>query len=221
MRTHSLLCALGLALLNAGCGIYEYTTINVVVSTGRVVNEWKTRAYYRCQADKAWAEIRRSCPGERFSTDYAKGFKRGYVETIDRDGTPVPPCMPPYCYRSWHYESPAGHEAITEWFDGYRHGAVVAANSGYRDSVVVPLAVPGRDKMPNPFPGPGDMGPSGAEDLAPPATLPMPRESIPADPVPVAPPPGAKSAGAGNRLPPPEQTKTVPALSVPASRTGR
>src|SRR5262249_28490925 len=125
------------AFLPSGCGIFEYSAINTVVATARQVDEWKTRAHYRCLADKAWTDARRACPGEKFSKDYAKGFKRGYVETIDRNGTPLPPSMPPYCYRAWHYQSPAGHEAIDEWFSGYRHGAAVAVASGYRDWVIL------------------------------------------------------------------------------------
>src|SRR5262249_18316611 len=93
-------------------------------------------------ADDAWKQARADNPDLPCSIHYVHGFKDGYAGYLD-DGSPEPPGEPPWIYRTSHFETPEGVEAIKDWFAGSRHGALVAMASGYREAaVIIPVGRP-------------------------------------------------------------------------------
>jgi hypothetical protein len=139
-------------------------------------------------------------PARPYSPDYAMGFKDGFADYLYAGGTGEPPPLPPRYYWKMRYETPDGHQAMEDWFAGFRHGAGVARASGYREWVTIASSVP-----------------PDARGARPPALL-LP-DSTPAAPAgTMLPPPRQFSPPQGERpaLPPgprptsPEQTQAVP-----------
>src|SRR5262245_2864118 len=60
---------------------------------------------------------------EPFSVDYQDGFVDGFVDYLEAGGTGEPPMLPPRRYWRASFQSPAGHQAAEQWFEGFRHGA--------------------------------------------------------------------------------------------------
>jgi hypothetical protein len=80
--------------------------------------------------------------GGEVSKDFACGFKDGYARYLYEGGPLEPPPLAPRCYWNSCYENPEGHQAMLDWFAGWREGAAVAKASGFRDLVVVPTSSP-------------------------------------------------------------------------------
>src|SRR5207253_2309767 len=57
-------------------------------------------------------------------------------------GSGEPPPLPPRYYWKTRYETAEGHQAIADWFAGYRLGAAMAQESGYREWVTIPSSLP-------------------------------------------------------------------------------
>src|SRR4051794_24133388 len=108
MRLIASLVLMGLACCNTGCGIVKYSTINLWVPPGRILNQWRNRLNECEAAEVAWKQMRYTCPDGEYSKAFAKGFKKGFIEYLDANGTPQPPGAPPYCYRFLCFESPDG-----------------------------------------------------------------------------------------------------------------
>jgi hypothetical protein len=82
-------------------------------------------------------------PGTRssrptLSPDFAHGFKDGFADYVYAGGTGEPPPLPPRYYWKTRYETPQGHQAIADWFAGFRLRAELARESGYRELVMIP-----------------------------------------------------------------------------------
>jgi hypothetical protein len=90
-------------------------------------------------AEEAWEEV---CvrDGDAYSRHYRRGFLEGFRDYMNMGGTGDPPTLPPRSYWRIYYQSPEGHDAIQDWFDGFRHGSSVAKASGIRDYVTVPVS---------------------------------------------------------------------------------
>ena len=88
-------------------------------------------------AETAWLRIEQVNPSESFSPDYGYGFRDGFADYLDAGPGNVP-ALPPRRYWKGRYQSPDGHQAILDWYDGFAHGARVAAASGYRQFVTLP-----------------------------------------------------------------------------------
>jgi hypothetical protein len=98
-------------------------------------------------AEEAWDEIC-SRDGDVYSRHYRRGFFDGFNDYLDAGGTGDPPVAPPRTYWRVYFQNPEGHQAIQDWFEGFRHGASVARASGVRDYVVIPMSsLPPREIM--------------------------------------------------------------------------
>lgn len=145
MMLRKLLCILGPCLLLAGChGPIGLAWRTVVVEPLLYCPSKDMKAmhchHYQLATD-AWKEIVDSQPGDSYSPDYACGFKDGFADYLDAGGTGEPPALPPRRY--WHcsYRTPDGHQAIDDWFAGFRYGAACAKESGLRHFAVIPSSV--------------------------------------------------------------------------------
>jgi hypothetical protein len=88
-------------------------------------------------AEAAWEQLEcASAPGS-YSPDYGFGFREGFADYLDA-GPGDLPALPPRRYWQGRYQTPAGHQAILDWYAGFAHGARVAAASGYRQFVTLP-----------------------------------------------------------------------------------
>jgi hypothetical protein len=137
----------GVCLAVQGCGPITYATRTLVIEPVHYCltadNLLETHRNYQL-AESSWKAIVHAEPGVSYSADYAAGFKDGFADYLYAGGTGEPPPLPPRHYWKFRYETPQGHQAIEDWFAGFRHGAAVAQQSGYREWVLLPAAVPPR-----------------------------------------------------------------------------
>lgn len=91
-------------------------------------------------AAKAWQEVKMHAPEHPYSLDYEKGFLEGFRDYVESGGSGAPPAVPTLCYRLSWYRNPPGQQAITDWYEGFRRGALVAKESGYREIILVPIS---------------------------------------------------------------------------------
>lgn len=145
-KTRLLFAMLGACLLFTGCCCDLYcnaarTLLVEKVAFPRHIDRHSTRKQYRAWAECAWQEVLGTCPDVACSEDYEHGFKAGYVDYLYAGGTGEPPAVPPRCYWNLDYRSPGGHQAVTSWFAGFRHGAQVARDQGRRQVVTVPSSL--------------------------------------------------------------------------------
>jgi hypothetical protein len=191
---------LALILAGAGCcytgsvtggwDLYTNSARNLAESPVCFFDDVATTCRLRRYAEDAWLAARKASPDQRYSPDYAYGFKAGFVDYADAGGTGEPPAVPPFCYRLSCEAGPGRFHAVQDWYAGFRHGAAVARESGLRESLLVPLsAIPIARTTPPPaysqatteqgapdLPAPNEAEPRqpGASDL-----LPTPREVPP------------------------------------------
>jgi hypothetical protein len=209
------LCAAGTGCVTTGAATGEY---NFLANSFRNLGEWPLvgtaecrRAVRDCQrAKEAWREAQAACPDQAFSKDYAEGFIAGFRDYLDAGGNGLPPAVPPFRYRLARYDSPAGHQAVEDWYAGFRHGAAAARASGFRELNVIPLSAPPVDAVAEAQNGGGNgsgpaglsFGPGAAPGGPPAGGLPPPLEVVPDQlppPRPVTPPfPGPAPGGPGN-----------------------
>jgi hypothetical protein len=171
----------GLGLLCCGCGgpitlAARTVVIEPIHDWARADNCIEHHRDYRL-AEDVWKAIAEADPSHAFSPDFAHGFRDGFADYVYAGGTGEPPPVPPRYYWKVGYETPQGHQAIEDWFAGFRMGAELARESGYRELVIVPSSML-RAEAPGPCPSP-----SVPATTIPPAsepTLPPPRKLVPA-----------------------------------------
>jgi hypothetical protein len=198
------------ATLCSGCSVAGHWVRNLIVEPAhfdRYSDCLGRKVRDKCLANEAWDEI---CArdGDVYSRHYYRGFVDGFTDYLDAGGTGEPPPVPPRSYWRLYYQTPEGHDAIGDWFVGFRHGADVARASGVRELVVIPVSsIPPKELSADPTQGPG---PAALEKPpeATPAPMPAPKPEIKEGPTP-APPPVKKTAN-GKPMPPP----TPPILPV-------
>src|SRR5262249_15497427 len=131
---------------------------------------FRDRLHERARA--TWHEIQAAEPAA-YSKAYVQGFEAGFVDFIDRDGTGEPPAMPPPYLRRAVERSPAGQDAVKDWYAGFERGARAAQQTGLRGRAVVPIGLPpryaGRSYAPT---GAQPRLPPSLEQLPPPLQLP-------------------------------------------------
>ena len=138
---------LALWVSGQGCGPLSYATRTLIIEpvhyciTPTAVYEIH-RDYGL--AETAWQEITKANPDPSYSPDYVCGFKDGFADFLYAGGTGEPPPLPPRQYWKIKYETAEGHQAIEDWFAGFRHGASVAQTTGYRQWVTIPSSLPPR-----------------------------------------------------------------------------
>ncbi len=176
MRTwHVGIILFALGIFSSGCTV-AYNTINTMVTEPAeypTYFEFVLLKMRTCKlAAEAWKEVRTGVPG--YSRHYHRGFLVGFADYLQFGGNGEPPPVPPRQY--WKQDSPAGRQAVEDWFSGFRHGATIARRSGYRELIVVPVSAALSSDQPEQSPeirnepmAPDD----GADNSSP---LPQPRE---------------------------------------------
>jgi hypothetical protein len=142
MRKTLALAIVGLCLLSGGCsGPITLAARTVVIEPihdwARADNVIEHHRDYRL-AEGTWRELVKADPDHVFSSDFVQGFKDGFADYVYAGGTGEPPPLPPRYYWKTRYETPQGHQAIADWFAGFRLGAELARESGYRELVMIP-----------------------------------------------------------------------------------
>jgi hypothetical protein len=156
---------------------------NLWAETRHCADDYAEQAQERKLAQNYWSMAAAGCPGRVFSEDYASGFEDGFVDYLHNGGAGLPPPLPPDRYRKARYETPDGHVAIEQWFDGFRDGAAAARESGYRNFVTMPVALVEPPLVP-PQPHVLRHGAVPLPEMAPTGEFP-PAEPIPAPTLPV------------------------------------
>jgi hypothetical protein len=178
MKVRLALALLGFGVAAPGCSLVASATRNVLHETMLCTTHLVECERNCVLAAAAWKDVQNASL-ETYSDDYARGFKAGFKDSLEAGGHGDPPPLPPPCYWSARYETVAGHEAIDDWFRGFRHGADVAKESGRRELSLVPLSPPA-PLCPGPFPP--------APLAQPPAPVPAtPGLTTPRDAGPIAP----------------------------------
>lgn len=145
------------ASLQTGCGVGKQLAENVVIHPlqwNRYTDAIGRHLRDKSLAEEAWDEV---CTrdGDIYSRHYRRGFFDGFNDYLDLGGTGDPPVAPPRSYWRVYFQNPEGHQAIQDWFEGFRHGASIARASGVRDYVIVPLSsLPPREIMTDEVPLP-------------------------------------------------------------------
>ena len=135
MGIKRLLYLAGLCVLSPGCSMYESGLRTVVLEPAHYctnVDRYAECFRNRLRAKAAWHDVREACPDQSYSADYEDGFKDGFADYLMYDEVGEPPPVPPRRYWKVHYQTPGGHQAMGDWFAGFRHGVTAAQASGYR-----------------------------------------------------------------------------------------
>ena len=143
-RVRQLIIMLLLAPTSTGCGVAVDITRRVVIDQlayNESADSMVTCARDHILAGCAWDEYRQNNPDMDASYHFECGFRTGFVDHLEVGAT-EPPVVPPRKYWKVTYQTPQGHEAINDWFSGYRFGVIAAADSGFRELVTIPLSIP-------------------------------------------------------------------------------
>jgi hypothetical protein len=188
-RSHAL--AFALFALSPGCDYFEvgrphtffrYAARNVALAPVDATHECLRVDRNRSLGEQIWSDICRKEGRHAYSPDYAAGFVAGFTDFLTYGGSGDAPPLPPHCYRRPQYETPAGRQAVEDWFTGFERGVAEARASGRRENILVPL---GRPPLP-----PTDPGALAGPRSESPATLPPPTPEGPAELAPPQPPGG-------------------------------
>jgi hypothetical protein len=132
---------IAVGLLAPGCDLATNGTHNVLIEMHQRAEDRADRKQAGALAERAWAEVQCAEPGHPYSGDYAAGFETGFTDYVYAGGSGEPPAVPPRRYWKSRYDSPEGHQAVEDWFAGFRHGAGVARQGGYRQWVTLPSSL--------------------------------------------------------------------------------
>src|SRR5204862_7194415 len=120
------LLVMGLLMLTApGCKILCLFARTMIIEPLQFCNEKDTcrsHASHYALARNYWRRIECEQP-DMFSADYERGYKDGFTDYLDFGGCGAPPPVPPRRYWKNAYQTPQRHQAIQDWFAGFRHGA--------------------------------------------------------------------------------------------------
>jgi len=131
---------LGVCWTTCGCSIIENAARTLVIEPIHYcAHSDKYLSHHRHQrmAEMTWKSIEQAKPRGMYSADYAFGFRDGFADYLDA-GPGNMPTLPPRRYWKGRYQTPEGHQAILDWYDGFGHGAQVAAAGGYRQFITLP-----------------------------------------------------------------------------------
>jgi hypothetical protein len=188
MKLGRALILIALCPLLPGCSYFDlgrphtffrYSLRNVLLAPVDGTHEFMRVQRNQELAWAAWREVSKEEPDHAYSIDYRQGFYDGYTDYLTFGGSGDAPPAPPHYYRTPHYETPEGRQAVRDWFAGFRHGAANACASGQRQPIVLPL---GRPPLPSTDPGAMRSAnrradslvlPNPPEDLPPPRMLPV------------------------------------------------
>ena len=145
IRNYSLI---GVCLISCGCGM------NAKCMTGKFFrtmiaepavycepkDDRRAKSRYDRMAEQAWVPFSGEHAECMLSEHFQGGFRDGYSEYLYAGGNGTPPGVPPRRYWNDDWQTPDGHRAIEQWYDGYRAGANMAILQGRRHVAVVPSA---------------------------------------------------------------------------------
>lgn len=127
----------------SGCSIIEAGAHTLVIEPLQycgVSDKYVSHLRHQRMASIAWDQLQSNNDERGFSEDFAQGFRDGFTDYLNAGGTGEPPPVPPRHYWKGKYQSLQGHQAIQDWYAGFRLGAEVAIESGWRDFIVIPTA---------------------------------------------------------------------------------
>jgi hypothetical protein len=101
-------------------------------------DEARSKSRYRQVSEEAWLQVQSANPESTFSQHFEYGFKEGYSEYLYAGGSSAPPPIPPRHYWNDKWQTPEGHQAIGDWYAGFREGVAAAMAEGCRHYAVVP-----------------------------------------------------------------------------------
>jgi len=130
--------------VHAGCGVLREVKHRVFVDQlafNEPVNEFATHFRDRKLARCAWRDFEQNNAETDYSCHFERGFKQGFIDHIELGATD-PPLLPPRKYWKVCYETAEGHEAINDWFGGYRTGITESAETGFRQFITIPVSIP-------------------------------------------------------------------------------
>jgi hypothetical protein len=189
MKLDPRLLLLMLLPMSGGCSWLHYSIENLACTPVNWFEECAFRHHIQQLACDAWERVEHDDSTDH-SPAYAAGFRAGFVDFIESNGTGEPPAAPPKRLQQAGYRTPNAQLDIADWFAGFRHGSRVARETGIRDRFVIPISLPPRPVVGEPPPREAVIAPS---DAFPPAPTPTPKEA-PAKPAEPAKMPSKTSA---------------------------
>jgi hypothetical protein len=111
----------------------------------------RSLAVYSSWADQIWAEESQGCPQLAGRSEYAIGFRDGFVDYVYAGGTGEPPPVPPRHLWNVDFRSEEGHQRAEDWFAGYRHGAGIARDGGFRSLATIRSSILGIEQPTGPL----------------------------------------------------------------------
>jgi len=176
MRKRVAFGILGPCFISFGCYPVALATRTVIIEPiqyCKTADDIQERRRDYALAEETWQVFAQAHPDHRASPDYESGFKDGFADYLYAGGSGEPPPVPPRQYWRITYEAPQGHQAIEDWFAGFRFGAAVARGSGCRELVTIPSSLRGPYPV-DVYPPPAHPGSSALP--ADKTVLPSPRE---------------------------------------------
>jgi hypothetical protein len=236
MRIRWLFLALSMCIAGPGCSLFVTATRDLTYEAKLAMQDCLEATRDHRLAEQAWQGWSGARRDKAHSPDFARGFKTAFADYLRNGGTGHPPPLPPRHYWGLKYQNPAGHQAIEQWFAGFRTGAAAAHASGWRDLVVVPtksaLVPPQPPPLASPplTPGSPVVGPGPIQELSTPKMLPVtpptgpdPAATAPSEPTlppipgsglkPLPAPPADEAAMLGTETP----SDALQVLTIPTS----
>lgn len=127
-------------LLLSGCSVYQracQTLWREPSAFSARKDDSRTRERYCQLANEAWFAMLKENPGIACSGEFEQGFKDGFADYLYAGGTGEPPPVPPRCLWNLDYRTPQGHQAVDDWFAGFRRGAAKVREGGYREQATI------------------------------------------------------------------------------------
>lgn len=146
MRTSLIWPLVGVCLISSGCslsgkgitGKFFRTVVWEPAAYSDCKDDHRARSRYQRVSEQAWLQVQAANAETAFSRHFELGFKEGYSEYLYAGGSSVPPPVPPRRYWNDGWQTPEGHQAIGDWYAGYREGVAAAMAEGCRHYAVVP-----------------------------------------------------------------------------------
>ena len=134
----------GISLACQGCTPLSHIVRTLIVEPTnypRRLADLEDKSVNKKIAKIAWQDFQVCHPDIGYSEHFARGFKTGYADYLYAGGSGAPPPLPPRYYWRGNFETAQGHEAIRDWFAGFRQGAESAKESGLRELVTLPSSL--------------------------------------------------------------------------------
>ncbi|MGA2032235.1 MAG: hypothetical protein ABSG68_08275 [Thermoguttaceae bacterium] len=131
-----LLCCLVLT----GCSLYCNGTQTLLVKPWLFCTD-RDACHTQAKAGKcaaaAWQAHVEANPGDACRKEFERGFRDGFADFLYAGGTGEPPPVPPRRLWNLDYRTPEGHQAVEDWFAGFRCGAAAAREGGCREQMTI------------------------------------------------------------------------------------